>query len=476
MKIQVAFFLLMCNFGFSQTKNDSITIIFKKHDFSSVKVTNERNKNQYFTYCEYDSYLESALAPHNQDKDDTIKIGITNPKMYFKLKWNNSTNVSKAVFYKNDIVEISYPDGVPELKITNRIVKPNDLNIEKNFNLHFPEMETVDIEKEGYGKYKKALKKHREASKLFEQNLIQHLNEWLQQNLISEEVYKVHLNSIKFQNIKSNDDLDLTDFNSELKDPDLIIFDEYRIFLQQYVSQHLKLKYNFRILKNANFKVGNKIQKEVKFKEEDFEDAFQKIETSSLFSDKAKEYLLFQYLNKIANKNPKIVSSYFEKFKNHTSNTKLLADFQKSFLLDLDNLKKISDHVIVLDVDKNQLSLEKIIEQYKGKMIYIDFWASWCGPCRMGLPKSRALHEEFKDVVFLYLSTDSNFDAWKKANEYEKLTQNSYFVVNKGADYLKQLEIDFIPRYLIISESGEISDKNAPRPESEEIKEIFRKK
>jgi thiol-disulfide isomerase/thioredoxin len=110
------------------------------------------------------------------------------------------------------------------------------------------------------------------------------------------------------------------------------------------------------------------------------------------------------------------------------------------------------------------------LEQHKGKGIYVDFWASWCGPCRMALPKSRELHSEYKDIVFLYLSTDTNYEAWLKANKYEKLEQNSYFILNKKADYLKNLEINFIPRYIIYNQESVLIDKNAPRPESTEIK------
>jgi len=113
---------------------------------------------------------------------------------------------------------------------------------------------------------------------------------------------------------------------------------------------------------------------------------------------------------------------------------------------------------------------EKVLEQHKGKAIYVDFWASWCGPCRKALPKSRELHNEFKEVIFLYLSKDSNFEYWIKANKYEKLGTNSYFILNEKADYIKNLEINFIPRYLIYNQESVLIDKNAHRPESKEIK------
>ena len=126
------------------------------------------------------------------------------------------------------------------------------------------------------------------------------------------------------------------------------------------------------------------------------------------------------------------------------------------------------------DENKKATTLTAIIEANKGKIIYVDFWASWCAPCRAAFPSSRKLHEEFKEkeIVFLYLSTDANFEAWKKANQFEKLTENSYLIINpKTSEYLKKLAIDFIPRYVLINSNGEISNSKAPSPDSEKIKQ-----
>ena len=73
--------------------------------------------------------------------------------------------------------------------------------------------------------------------------------------------------------------------------------------------------------------------------------------------------------------------------------------------------------------------------------------------------------------MFLYLSTDANFEAWKKTNQFEKLSKNSYLIINpKTSEYLKKLAVDFIPRYVLINSNGEISNPKAPSPDSEKIK------
>lgn len=114
---------------------------------------------------------------------------------------------------------------------------------------------------------------------------------------------------------------------------------------------------------------------------------------------------------------------------------------------------------------------EFTFEKYKGKVIYVDFWASWCGPCRKEFPYSKEMHESLskkqaKEIVFLYISTDQDLEAWKKAVEKLGLAESgvnahSYEV---GAKY----QIRSIPRYMIIDKKGEIVNPNAPRPSNPE--------
>ena len=77
-------------------------------------------------------------------------------------------------------------------------------------------------------------------------------------------------------------------------------------------------------------------------------------------------------------------------------------------------------------------------------------------------------------MVFLYLSIDASFDSWVKANDYEKLENNSYLILNnKTALFLKELELSYVPRYLIYDKSGKLVKDYASGPNTNEIqKEI----
>ncbi len=121
------------------------------------------------------------------------------------------------------------------------------------------------------------------------------------------------------------------------------------------------------------------------------------------------------------------------------------------------------------DIDGNTVS----VGDFKGKVIYMDVWASWCGPCMREVPYAKKLEEELhgKDIVFLNVSIDENLDAWKKAVRDKEL--KGIHINSKGGSeslFSQLYQIRSIPRYYIIDKNGNISNNNAKRP-SENVKE-----
>lgn len=157
---------------------------------------------------------------------------------------------------------------------------------------------------------------------------------------------------------------------------------------------------------------------------------------------------------------------------------RLTAEDAKVDVVQADRAKKYN--LSLRGVDGKDFSLDDL----KGKVVYLDIWASWCGPCRQQFPHAKAMKEkltkkEKKKVVFLYISIDNTETAWKKAmDQYDLDGQHGFSPGGWGSDITKVFKVNSIPRYLLFNKKGELEDHNAPRPADpttlEKIKELIR--
>lgn len=119
-----------------------------------------------------------------------------------------------------------------------------------------------------------------------------------------------------------------------------------------------------------------------------------------------------------------------------------------------------------------ETTFQDLLDLYKGKVIYLDFWASWCRPCKNEMPHSAKLKETFKgkDVVFVYISSDRNEAAWRNAVSQLSIKGENYLTsVNVYNGYNGQFDVKYIPRYILIDKEGNVVDANAKRPSNPEV-------
>jgi thiol-disulfide isomerase/thioredoxin len=97
------------------------------------------------------------------------------------------------------------------------------------------------------------------------------------------------------------------------------------------------------------------------------------------------------------------------------------------------------------------------LEKYKGKYLLIDFWASWCGPCRQAIPKVKELYKEKQPEGFevVSISIDDNEKAWRKAMGEEKMPWGQMLAPNKDTT-MKQFQFSGVPTFYMVDPNGKI--------------------
>ena len=120
------------------------------------------------------------------------------------------------------------------------------------------------------------------------------------------------------------------------------------------------------------------------------------------------------------------------------------------------------------DIEGNLVRLEDL----KGKYIYIDVWATWCGPCRGELPSLKKLEEEFqgKNIHFVSISIDNRRSDWVKMVEREKLGGIQLWG-GPNAQIAIDYKIKGIPRFMLLDKEGKVIDKDMTRPSDPRTKE-----
>ncbi|MBL4605312.1 MAG: TlpA family protein disulfide reductase, partial [Flavobacteriaceae bacterium] len=118
------------------------------------------------------------------------------------------------------------------------------------------------------------------------------------------------------------------------------------------------------------------------------------------------------------------------------------------------------------------------LDDLKGKYVYVDVWATWCGPCKAEIPYLKKVEKAYhgKNIAFVSISIDKKKDheAWKTMIKEKELGGIQLFADNDwNSDFVKGYKINGIPRFILIDPKGNIVSPDAPRPSSDELKKLF---
>lgn len=146
------------------------------------------------------------------------------------------------------------------------------------------------------------------------------------------------------------------------------------------------------------------------------------------------------------------------------------AELQKQ-TIDESSLKDTSHLEGIFDASE---LFARLTEPYRGKVIYLDFWGTWCGPCRENMKLMTGIKQELagKEIVFIYLANNSPEATWRNVIKEMGLTGENVVHYRLPGDQQEILErhfsINAFPTYMIIAPDGTILNSDAPSPREKE--------
>ena len=342
------------------------------------------------------------------------------------LKKENNYNVAKSQLRANLVGDTKEYFVVPLNEFLPKIEKTRDTLFSLLANSKLSQKDT-ELEKklikyeylQTYNNYKKFYNYHKKVDPVLPDNYFDPI---LGMNTDDDEIFRYSraYRNLIIENFRLSSKIALS------KDTSLTIID----FVKNKISD----------LKSADIReqIASMLIREIKEENENIDDDYDKIMTL-LASDRMKEKLTLRYK-----------SAMF------TTAGTASVDFNYE------------------NFDGGSISLEDL----RGKLLYIDVWATWCGPCIKEMPALKELVKEYanKDIEFVSISIDSknDYEKWRKMVPEKNVGGiQLYDAEGLNSDFMKAFSVSLIPRFMMIDSEGKIITAKAPRPSSEDVRNFI---
>lgn len=209
-------------------------------------------------------------------------------------------------------------------------------------------------------------------------------------------------------------------------------------------------------------------------------------ESSKYLESSALEYYTASYLSKacLQKKYEKELITLFEDFKSEFPNSNY-SEFIEPMIIPIvefhnKKAEAYSKRIKFIDEGENKNSLRDLLQSFRGKKVFIDVWATWCGPCKEEFSHTTELKKLLNsyEVELLYISIDDDKEdgQWKDMLKYYEL-EGYHIRANEALntdlrEVFDQAGAIAIPWYLLIDENGDIANLDASKPSNLELLEI----
>lgn len=427
----------------------------KKADKAVICGSIENNEEQFIILCNGDLSDTIFFNSGNKFKKS---IQLNNPE-YLYLRYVNEI-ITVYIKPGDSILVTGMADNFTEsLKFSGSSQAENNYLIEKKKHDKKSEVSLSAMTQSEVGLYiKKADSVYQSDLQFLDKNLKKYNADNLEfyniekaklfytwaENLVTYE----NANSTGPDNNNTNPDKNIRKYMEvvSFNDSFMIEFSEYKIFFESYLNMKAGLlTKDFEAKADMDY-FTNKIN----------------LLLQTTTNQKVKNRLLYDYLkNHINLFGITGLNELYMKFLKECTNKKYAYEINKMY----NHWKKIEPGNIAPDFKLSDLNDNvHALNEFKGKMVYIDVWATWCAPCRREIPFVQKLYNEYKrkEIVFISISIDESKDAWKKMLEYEKPEWMQLHMEKDKSTFLEDYLISTIPRFILIGKDGKIIDAQAP--------------
>ncbi len=127
--------------------------------------------------------------------------------------------------------------------------------------------------------------------------------------------------------------------------------------------------------------------------------------------------------------------------------------------------------------DGKKISVSEIMRKHEGKILIIDFWASWCRDCILALPSAKELKEQNPAIAFVYFSLDRSYEQWKRGLDKYEISGNENYWFDEGwkNNFNNYIDLNWVPRFIVVDQKGAITNYYSIHPNDPQMLQIIEK-